>query len=111
MGQGAATRGENDVANNIEPTPVRIPYNNGYGDFFFGCLPKWKKPKITKDMSEGQKLDLIGITGSNGIPVVELGNFQRYAGEYSPLKEVKRMSQQLLDIPNCWNTLLKGLKL
>jgi hypothetical protein len=29
-------------------------------------------------MEEEEKLDLIGITGSNGIPVAELNNFQRY---------------------------------
>jgi hypothetical protein len=29
-------------------------------------------------MSEEDKLDLLGIAGSNGVPVVELDNFQRY---------------------------------
>jgi hypothetical protein len=84
----------------MESTPVRIPYNNGYGDCLFGCLTKWEKPKFTENMSEDEKLDLMGIAGSNGIPVVELNTFQRHAGEYSPTKEVKRMSQPPMDIPN-----------
>jgi len=68
----------NNVGDTTETLPVRIPYNNGFGDFYFGCPSESDKPKITEDMSEELKLELMGITGSNAIPVVELDNFQRY---------------------------------
>lgn len=34
---------------------------------------------ITADMSEEEKQELMGITGSNGIPIVELDGLERYA--------------------------------
>jgi hypothetical protein len=70
---------------NMEPvirtmsTSNRIPYNNGYGDFFFGSyLYSWENNQISVDTSEEEKQELIVITGSNGVPVVELDGFQRY---------------------------------
>jgi hypothetical protein len=68
----------NTAVSNAEPTPVGISYNNGFGDFYFGHPESWEKPTITEYMSEEEKLDLMGITGSYGIPVVELNNFKRY---------------------------------
>ena len=76
--QDVTTGEDKNVVDSKEPTPIRICYNNGYGDFYFGRLKKWEKENITEDMSEEDKLDLMGITGSNGVPVVELDNFQRY---------------------------------
>lgn len=61
------------------PTLNRIPYDNGYGDFFFGHINRWERKPIREDMSEEEKQDIMGIAGSNGVPVVELNNFQRYA--------------------------------
>jgi hypothetical protein len=77
---------------NARPTSNRVPYKNGYGDFFFGRLPWCERKTITKDMSEEEERDLMGITGSNGVPVVELGNFQRYL--QLALQGRKTMSQK-----------------
>jgi hypothetical protein len=66
------------IVNDIPPSD-RISYNNGDGDFFFGRIPSWEKKPITEDMSEEEKQELMGITGSNGVPIVELDGFQRYA--------------------------------
>jgi hypothetical protein len=77
---GSEESGEDDNAcDTVEPAPVRIPYNNGFGDFFFEPLKKgWPETIITEDMSIEQKNELLGIEGSNGVPVIELDNFQRY---------------------------------
>jgi hypothetical protein len=64
---------------NTVPTSDRIPYKNGYGDFFFGRISSWEKKPIMDDMSEEEKQELMGIAGSNGVPIVELDGFQRYA--------------------------------
>ena len=74
--QGGATQAV------VEPTSgtERIGYNNGFGDFFFGKPDRHDKRvmKIALHMFEEEKNDRLGITGSNGVPVVELDNFQRY---------------------------------
>lgn len=69
------------VIGSMKPISTRIPYNNGYGDFFFGRqrLVEKRKYKITDDMSEEEKLEMAGITSSNGVPVVELNGFERCA--------------------------------
>jgi len=54
---------------NTMPTSNRIPYNNGYDDFFFGWPQLWGKMPITDDISEEEKQDLMGISDNNGVPV------------------------------------------
>lgn len=58
----------------------RIPYHNGYGDLFFGSPGgnERQQMEVTEDMSEEEKQDRMGITGSNGVPIAELDKFKRY---------------------------------
>jgi hypothetical protein len=55
----------------------KLSYNTGHGDFCFSRLVDWEKKKFDAN-NEEEKLWWMGITGSNGVPVVELGDFQRY---------------------------------
>ncbi|KAE9364035.1 hypothetical protein N431DRAFT_448574 [Stipitochalara longipes BDJ] len=101
--------GEGNIAGNITaPTSARVPYNNGFGDFYFGSLTKYQKPKITEDMSKEEKLDRMGITGSNGIPVVELDNFQR-SGNFPYTKlpfEIRERSLEFFFNPSSLNFMM-----
>jgi hypothetical protein len=55
----------------------KLSYNTGHGDFCFSRLVDWEKKKFDAN-NEEEKLRCMGITGSNGVPVVELGGFQKY---------------------------------
>jgi len=68
----------NNTADTADTTAVGS-YKDGFGDFFFEPFEKWSTPTITEDMSEEEKQDVMGITGSNAVPIVELDGFQRYA--------------------------------
>lgn len=54
----------------------RQGYNTGHGDFCFGRLIDRKKKSLVDPSGEDIKW-FAGITGSNGVPVVELDDFQR----------------------------------
>jgi hypothetical protein len=64
-------------AEQVVAVSSRLSYNNGYGDFCFGRLidrrDKTVDPKASK---KNQKL-LSSVTSSNGVPIVELDNFER----------------------------------
>jgi hypothetical protein len=75
---------EDDIVSNIsEPTPVPIPYRDGFGDFYFGSMESWERKSITETMSEEEKSELMGLTDSNGVPVAELNGFQRYVNGFT----------------------------
>jgi hypothetical protein len=59
----------------------RLSYDTGHGDFCFSRLVYWEKKKFDPT-NEEERLWCTGITGSNGVPVVELGGFQRYSPPY-----------------------------
>jgi hypothetical protein len=54
--QDATSRGGDNVASNTEATPVRIPYSNGFGDFYFGHRRKQEKPKNQKGYGGGGEI-------------------------------------------------------
>lgn len=53
-----------------------IPYNNGHCDFHFDRPALWEA-RVEEDMTE-EKSEVNGITGSNALPVTELGSLQRH---------------------------------
>lgn len=65
-------------ARNERGLASRLSYNTGHGDFCFSRLVDWQKYHFDAN-NEEEKLWCMGITGSNGVPVVELGGFQRYS--------------------------------
>lgn len=54
-----------------------LSYNTGHGDFCFSPLDDWEKKKFDAT-NEKETLWCMGFTGSNGVPFIELGGFQRY---------------------------------
>jgi hypothetical protein len=56
----------------------RLSYDTGHGNFCFSRLVDWKKKEFDPT-NEEQRMWCMGITGGNGVPVVELGGFQRYS--------------------------------
>lgn len=64
------------VAKDAAVTSTRVPYKNGYWDFYFGSRPD---SRALPYMSENEKGMILGLAGSNGVPIIELDNFQQYA--------------------------------
>lgn len=74
---------ERDMALTIETTPAnptRIPYKNGYGDFFFGLIPYWERPENLHTWD--------GIKD----PVVEWDIFKRCACFRIPQKRISMLT-------------------
>jgi hypothetical protein len=88
--QDATSGGGDNVASNTEATPVRIPYNNGFGDFYFGRC----------ESEKGRKSQTICRRKINWISWVLLvamesllSSWTIFSGTYapSPLKETRRI--------------------
>lgn len=73
----SAAGGDSTVGNDTETVSARIPYNNGFGDFFFLPFSGDCDRVVEENMPEEERNELLGITGSAGNPVPELDGFQR----------------------------------
>lgn len=69
---------------NATTATSRLSYNTGHSDFCFSRLIDREKKKIEEIDTEEDRKWFAGITGSTGVPFVELDGFKRYKSSHHP---------------------------